>query len=105
MEEFTLLTDWRFLLLVATLLLVIGEGRYKLRRHEKLLDEKTLANASRDTATMAAELKSLIEDQRETKTAMARLSEKHDLNTSRLWTSLEDSKERLSRLEGKLNSG
>ena len=100
-----LLQDWRLIVAVSALLLVIGEGRYKLRRHERLLDEKTLATASRDTATMVAELKSLAQDQKDLTTAMTRLSEKHDSSAARLWTSLEDSKERLSRIEGKMNSG
>ena len=103
-----LLQDWRFILAVSSLLLVIGEGRYKLRRHEKLLDESTLATASRDNATMVAELKSLSVDVNELKTAMARFSEKYDVGTARLWSSLEaatiDCKERLAKLEGKMNS-
>jgi hypothetical protein len=39
-----LLIDWRFLVLLAGILLAIGEGRYKLSRHEKLLDADKLAS-------------------------------------------------------------
>ena len=103
-----LLSDWRFLSATAALLLVIGESRYKLRRVDRLLDEKTLAAASRDNATMVAELKSLSVDVSELKIAMARFSEKYDVGTARLWSSFEaatiDCKERLAKLEGKMNS-
>ena len=102
MEE--LLTDWRFLSLMAGMLLVIGEGRYKLGRHEKLLDADKLWAASRDNATMVAEIKSLTDDVHELKSALTSFGTKYDTGTARLWTSLEDSKERLAKLEGKMNS-
>ena len=99
-----LLTDWRFLSLVAGMLLIIGESRYKLRRHEKLLDIDKLSEASRSTATMVAEIKSLTDDMRELKLALADLGTKYETSIERLWTSLEDGKERLAKLEGKMNS-
>jgi hypothetical protein len=99
-----LLTDWRFLMLLAGILLAIGEGRYKLSRHEKLLDADKLATANRDNATMIAEIKALTDDVRELKSAMTSFGTKYDTGTARLWTSLEDTKERLAKLEGKMNS-
>ena len=94
-----LLTDWRFLILLAGILLAIGEGRYKLSRHEKLLDADKLATANRDNATMIAEIKALVDDVRELKLTMTSF----DTKIERLWTSLEDGKERLAKLEGKMN--
>jgi len=99
-----LLTDWRFLVLLGGILLAIGEGRYKLSRHEKLLDTDKLAAANRDNATMIAEIKALVDDVHELKSAMTNFNTKYDTGMARLWTSLEDSKERLAKLEGKMNS-
>lgn len=99
-----LLTDWRFLALIIGIVLAIGEGRYKLSRHEKLLDADKLASANRDNATMIAEIKAITDDVRELKSAMTSFSTKYDLGTARLWTSLEDCKERIAKLEGKMNS-
>ena len=73
-----LLTDWRFLVLLAGILLAIGEGRYKLSRHEKLLDTDKLASANRANATMIAEIKALIDDIRELKSALTTFNTKYD---------------------------
>ena len=53
---------------------------------------------------MVAELKGMSEDVRELKGSMSRFSEKYDIGTARVWTSLEDAKERLAKLEGKMTN-
>jgi hypothetical protein len=99
-----LLTDWRFLTMMIGLALAIGEARYKLVRHEKALDPEKISQWNRDNATMIAEIKALVDDVHELKSAIASFNTKYDTGTARLWTSLEDSKERLAKLEGKMNS-
>ena len=98
-----LLTEWRFLAMIIGLALAIGEARYKLARHEKLLDPEKRTQSARDNATMLADLKSQGTDMKTVKEALDRLSVKHDKNTERLWTSLEESKEKIAKLEGRMN--
>ena len=106
-----LLTDWRFIVALGALLIAVGEARYKISRHEKILDPEKIANFNRHNATLIAEVKALSddlleiksEDIRDIKKDIARFNEKHDEGTARLWTSLENSKERLAKLEGKMN--
>lgn len=101
-----LLSDWRFLAAIAGLLVIVGEARYKLRRHEVAINNMATSETTqtRNNATMVAELKGMSEDVRELKGSMSRFSEKYDIGTARVWTSLEDAKERLAKLEGKMTN-
>jgi len=53
-------------------------------------------------ATMIAEIKSILEDVIELKKSSARFSEKYDLGTVRIWDQVDDTKERLAKIEGKM---
>lgn len=99
MEE--LVGDWRFIVFVCVLLLAVGEARYKLSRHERILDKS--GQSSIERATMAASIAEMGRDISEIRSSLDRLSEKYDSGTARLWGSLEESKERVAKLEGRMN--
>ena len=97
MEE--LLTDWRFLALIGGIILAVGEARVRIHRHESILSTEKQA----EYYTMIAELREASEDINELRTNLSLLSEKYDRGTARLWSSLEESKERVAKLEGRMN--
>ena len=99
MEE--LISDWRFIVFCCGMLLAVGEARYKLVRHERILDKSGQSNIER--ATMKAEISEMGRDISEIRSSLDRLNEKYDAGTARLWTDLEASKERVAKLEGRMN--
>ena len=52
---------------------------------------------------MAASIAEMGRDISEIRSSLDRLSEKYDSGTARLWGSLEESKERVAKLEGRMN--
>ena len=75
-----LFTDWRFLLAAAAIVLAIGEARYKIRRHDALLNEDKIAEWNRQQATLLADVKNTSEDMHEMK---------KDLETIESWSNFD----------------
>ena len=100
-----LFSDWRFLVLVAGFVAAVAEARLRIARHAGILSDDKQAAWSADRATMVATLSELGRDISEMRSdkALDRLNEKYDAGTVRLWTDLEAAKERIAKLEGRMN--
>ena len=96
-----LLSDWRFLGAAAAALALLGEARYKLARHERLLDKTGQSGIER--ATMQASIAEMGRDISEIRSALDRLTERQTSSVERLWSSREESKERVAKMEGRMN--
>ena len=94
--------DWRLLAFCGAILLAIGEARYQIRSISANLSPKIMRENAANQATMIAEIKSILEDVIELKKSSARFSEKYDLGTVRIWDQVDDTKERLAKIEGKM---
>ena len=95
-------SDWRLLAFFGAILLAIGEARYQIRSISANLSPKIMRENAANQATMIAEIKSILEDVIELKKSSARFSEKYDLGTVRIWDQVDDTKERLAKIEGKM---
>ena len=101
MEE--LLTDWRFLVLVAGFVAAVAEARLRIARHAGILSDDKQAAWNADRATMAATLSELGRDISEMRSTLERLSVKQENSVERIWSSLEKNTERIAKLEGRMN--
>jgi hypothetical protein len=98
-----LLTDWRFLAMAVGIVAAVAEARLRISRHESILSADKQAAWNADRATMAATVSEMGRDISEIRTTLDRLSVKHDNSIERLWSSLEETKERAAKLEGRMN--
>ena len=101
MEE--LLTDWRFLVLVAGFVAAVAEARLRIARHAGILSDDKQAAWNADRATMAATLSELGRDISEMRSTLERLGVKQENSVERIWSSLEKNTERIAKLEGRMN--
>jgi peptidoglycan hydrolase CwlO-like protein len=95
-----LFTDWRFLLAAAAIVLAIGEARYKIRRHDALLNEDKIAEWNRQQATLLADVKNTSEDMHEMKKDFKKFLEQYREAQERIWSSHEDLKVDVARIQG-----
>lgn len=95
-----LLKDWRFLVAIGSVLIIIGEARYKIRRHDKLLDEDKIAEWNRQQATLLADVKNTANDMAEMNRDFKKFLEQYREGQERIWSSHEELKVTVARIEG-----
>ena len=89
--------------MLAGLILAVGEARVRISRHENILSADKQAAWNADRATMAATVSEIGRDISEIRSEVQRLAVKQESSIERIWSSLEESKERVAKLEGRLN--
>ena len=102
MEE--LLTDWRFLVVLAGLIAAVAEARVRISRHEHILSADKQAAWNADRATMIATVSEMGRDISEIRGEVQRLTVKQESSVERIWSAIEKNTERVAKLEGRMNS-
>jgi len=97
-----LLTDWRFLIMVAGFIAAVAEARLRIQRHAGILSDDKQAAWNADRATMAATISEMGRDISEMRSTLERLGVKQENSVERIWSSLEKNTERIAKLEGRM---
>ena len=95
-----MLADWRFWIFVAGIVSAIAEARFKILRHDKILDPDKIAEWTRQDAKLRAQVDNLADDVKELDRDGDKTKEKNENSIIRIWEAIETSRERIARMEG-----